>query len=217
MHSSSHIQIKKMHTLNANGSSKSKVHIAELHPDDDPSQVWGNNGESSDKASMTAIISPSTERTSLLDLEHEENYALCPVEGCGEAVLLVELDGHVEMHEQEGLGWGDEGGLFGCFEGVERKGKVGDENVNLFAEGRKMWVDYLKERTAKEFGAKLGEGLAGLGGGEETETERQMSVKERWRSILKMPDVGSSGKGEGEGEEKKGKRLGVSIVKSVTL
>lgn len=43
-------------------------------------------------ASMAAIIS-------LYDEDVE--YASCPVDGCGEAILFTELDSHIEMHDAE--------------------------------------------------------------------------------------------------------------------
>jgi hypothetical protein len=46
-----------------------------------------------DDASIAAVMS-------LYD--DEVKYASCPVEGCGEAILLTELDSHIEMHGAEG-------------------------------------------------------------------------------------------------------------------
>ena len=45
------------------------------------------------------------------DDDRNEEYFNCPVEGCGEALLLTELESHIEMHEEEpaltraGQGW----------------------------------------------------------------------------------------------------------------
>lgn len=46
-----------------------------------------------DDASIAAVMSL---------FEDEVKYASCPVEGCGEAILLTELDNHIEMHGAEG-------------------------------------------------------------------------------------------------------------------
>lgn len=49
------------------------------------------------------IVKDDASVTALLDLDNsqDEDYVCCPVEGCGEALLLTELESHIEMHEEE--------------------------------------------------------------------------------------------------------------------
>lgn len=76
-----------------------KLHIETLHPENGESPFVVNDG-----SSLRVLMEDGEED------EEGEEYVECPQEGCGEALLLVELEGHVEMHEQEraGSGLGDD-------------------------------------------------------------------------------------------------------------
>jgi hypothetical protein len=120
-----------------------------------------------DDASMAAIISMNNE-----DLQ----YASCPVEGCGEAILFTELDSHIEMHS------------------AEEQGQDAEETSRPEPKKPK-----LKEEIQTAFDAKLSYALRALDDGEESSSEnrpsdRQATSKAAWKELLKMPDSTSKSK-----------------------
>lgn len=86
-----------------------QLHIETLHPDngDGPSPFIAKDNDDS----SLRVLREDGEQAWMNEAPEEE-YVECPQEGCGEALLLVELEGHVEMHEQEraGTGSGDVSG-----------------------------------------------------------------------------------------------------------
>jgi hypothetical protein len=145
-----------------------------------------------DDASIAAMISLAGE---------EAQYASCPVEGCGEAILFTELESHVEMHgneqEQDGSETEDEDDA----EPAHKKAK-------------------LKEEIQDAFGTKLSHALRNLDDEEKSSSEsppsdRQTKAKEQWRGLLKMPEQASSSKAKAgtssTATKSTGRRLGVSL------
>lgn len=65
-----------------------QLHMETLHPEGDESPFIAR-----DDASVVALAADGNEK-----------YVQCPNEGCGEALLLTELESHVEMHEEERAG-----------------------------------------------------------------------------------------------------------------
>lgn len=49
-----------------------------------------------DDASVAAVLSLGWEGNG------DHNFASCPIGGCGEIILITELDNHIEMHDMEG-------------------------------------------------------------------------------------------------------------------
>ena len=98
----------------------------------------------------------------MLSYDDDEEYASCPNDGCGEAVLLTELDSHIEMHTAE----------------------EDDSDQNSIVSK--------KEKGARSFGRKLSNALKHLDDGEKLNSESSMSdpqeaSKVAWRGILNMP------------------------------
>lgn len=131
-----------------------------LHPE---------NGESPfvahDDASITALIS--------LQDEQDVQYVHCPVEGCGEALLLTELDSHVEMHEEE----------------LDQSPGESDEPSRS---AKRVKID---PQTGATFDTKLSYALRNLDDDddghrvhEKPSHDAQAAAKTAWKSILKMPD-----------------------------
>lgn len=72
----------------ADGDYQIMLHMETLHPEGDESPFIAR-----DDASVVALAADGNEK-----------YVQCPNEGCGEALLLTELESHVEMHEEERAG-----------------------------------------------------------------------------------------------------------------
>jgi hypothetical protein len=110
-----------------------------------------------------------------LDEVHDEiQYASCPVDGCGEAILLTELDSHIEMHAAEDQEMDEE---FGESESPSRSPKRGAV-------------------IEASFDTKLSHALRNLNDDEKPSSDRhssdrQATAKAVWKSILKMPDTSS--------------------------
>jgi hypothetical protein len=120
-----------------------------------------------DDASIAAMISLADE---------DVQYASCPVEGCGEAVLFTELDSHIEMHGNE---QGQDSETEDDDEPEPKKPKLKEEDIQ------------------KEFGTKLSYALRNLDDSEKSSSEsppsdRQTKAKAQWKDLLKMPEPASS-------------------------
>lgn len=150
------------------------------------------NGQSpfvvTDDASVAALMS--------LQDEDDVEYVNCPVEGCGEALLLTELDSHVEMHAEEGTGSPGES----------------DEHSS-----KRLKIE---PQIGNSFDTKLSYALRNLDDpnedaksiSEASSHDLQTAAKTTWKSILKMPDTSSkstSSKDTPKANSSK-KRLGVS-------
>lgn len=149
------------------------------HPEDGESPFFPK-----DQGSIAGMIS-------FEDEEHSEEYANCPVAGCGEVVLLAELESHVEMHEEE--------------QDTEGDTVHSSKRVKLTPE---------VEHTS--FGTKLSHALRNLddGGNSKSKAELpahdpQASAKAVWKNILKMPET-SKTKTKSPSKGAARRRLGVS-------
>ena len=133
-----------------------QLHLETEHPEDGQSPFVVK-----DDASIAALMS--------LDGGQNERYANCPVEGCGEAILLTELDSHIEMHEEEQ--------------------DSGDAQSSRSSKRIK-----LEPEIEAAFDTKLSHALRNLEDVNEREvsetpsSDRQEVTKAAWKSILKMPD-----------------------------
>ncbi|TAQ90391.1 hypothetical protein B7494_g1284 [Chlorociboria aeruginascens] len=141
--------------FNADNEYQIMLHMETLHSEGDSPFVIKDN------ASIAAIVA--------LDDDGEVQYASCPVEGCGEAILFSELDSHIDMHGAEGS--------------IEDSAPA-SKRVKLEARGE------------SEFDTKLSYALRNLDDGgcsssqsPFSETDRQPSAKAAWKGILKMPDL----------------------------
>lgn len=110
----------------------------------------------------------------ILSMDDEPQYFTCSVEGCGEAILLTELDSHIEMH------------------GAEQES--GDENTDPIP--KEMRVSPGPEAS---FDTKLSHALRNVDDGNglssskrqrsQNSPGRHESAKDRWKELLKMPKL----------------------------
>jgi hypothetical protein len=112
-----------------------------------------------DDASVAAIAAPDEERIK------NDNYINCPVEGCGEALLLTELESHVEMHEEE-------------------QDSTGDESSNR---SKRIKLD-LKPGPGATFDTKLSYALRNLDDLDEPRTEQHRRLEEHRESYVREHD-----------------------------
>jgi zinc finger-containing ubiquitin peptidase 1 len=154
----------------------SKLHLETFHPE---------NGESpfivKDDASVAALMAWG-------DDDRNEEYVSCPVEGCGEALLLTELESHIEMHEEEQ--------------------DTGDDSSHRTSKKVKV-----EPKIEAAFDTKLSSSLRNLddGDSERDASDKQTTVKAAWRALLKMPDSSSK---LASSPSKTRRRLGVSLISS---
>lgn len=221
----------------------SKLHIETLHPengDESPFMANGVDGVGGvdDNASLKAL--KANDDASWGEREGEEDdYVQCPQEGCGEALLLVELEGHVEMHEQERDGSdGDEMRrvsskrvkLDGEGKGFGTGGVGGFRNLGDGGEGGTKETREGREHEAyeKQFGVRSlanGKHLESENGGDKSKRRRKMSngepepspskksvVVAAWRNLLNMPS--SERKAVAAAGAPARKRLGVRLSPS---
>ena len=117
-----------------------------------------------DAASVAAILA-------LGEKEGQVQYVDCPVEGCGEALLLTEIESHIEMHAAES--------------------QDSDEEADPCLKKAKP-----EEQVAATFDTKLSYALRNIPGFEDDEKtlpkseffRAQENAKAAWKSLLKMPD-----------------------------
>ena len=127
-----------------------------------------------------------------LDDKRDEEYASCPVDGCGEAVLLTELQSHIELHEEEQDSEGD--------------------HSSCSSKRLKM-----EPEIEASFDTKLSYALRNLEDvnerppSESASADRQATQKAAWKGLLKMPNTSSK---TSQSAPKKGsrRRLGVSLL-----
>lgn len=149
-----------------------------MHPEDGESPFVVK-----DDASVAALLSFEDER--------DEEYASCPVNGCGEAIILTELQSHIEMHEEE-------------------QDSEGDHS------SRSSKRLKLEPEMEASFDTKLSYALRNLEDvnerppSESASADRQATQKAAWKGLLKMPDTSSK---TSQSAPTKGsrRRLGVSI------
>ncbi|KUJ20197.1 DUF1671-domain-containing protein [Mollisia scopiformis] len=146
----------------AEGDYQIMLHMETLHPE---------NGESpfvaKENASIAALVS--------LQDEEDVQYVNCPVDGCGEALLLTELDNHIEMHEEE------------------QSHSPGESDESSRSPKRLK----IEPRVEASFDTKLSYALRNLDeddghlAHEKSSHDVQTAAKNTWKSILKMPDSAS--------------------------
>ena len=103
------------------------------------------------------------------DDDRGDQYAACPVKGCGEALLLTELENHLEMHEEE-----------------QDPEEDGPHQASKKLE--------LEPDIENAFDTKLPHSLRNLDDSKLPSTEshsydRQASTKAAWKGLLNMPDI----------------------------
>ncbi|KAI9646951.1 hypothetical protein NHQ30_004951 [Ciborinia camelliae] len=130
------------------------LHLETLHAEGESPFV------AKDSASVIAMVD-----------RDDVDYADCPVEGCGEMVLLNELDNHIEMHGEED----------------------GDMELDTPASGSSKKGTHRGVGKDSSFGTKLSHALRNIDDGydyevPQNESSAQVSTK-AWKDILKMPDI----------------------------
>jgi hypothetical protein len=153
------------------------MHMETRHPEGDDSVFM-------DDASIAAVMSMN------MDEGKDPDFAPCPIDGCGEIILLTELDNHIDMHEMEN--------------------QDAEQDVMLNAKENEM-VD-----PSASFDTKISHELRNLHAQSpptsKTLSERQENAKAAWSEILNMPQApASSSPSLKEKIKGKGRRLGVSI------
>ena len=159
------------------------------HTEDGPSPFIVKD----DDASIAAVMSLA---------EEEIQYAACLVEGCGEAILLTELDSHMEMH------------------GAEKQGQGGSETESE-DEPQAKKPKLKDDEVRASFGTKLSHALRNLDDDKSPSgsapSHRQAKPKPQWKDILNMPELASTSKSKGALSDtttkntSTRKRLGVSL------
>ena len=150
-----------------------------VHPEDGESPFVAK-----DAASIAALVS--------FDDEPSEKYASCPVEGCGEALLVAELPSHIEMHGEEQ--------------------DSGDAQSTRSSKSLK-----LEPEIEAAFGTKLSHALRNLDDvnerppSETRSSDRHAATKAAWKDILKMPDSSSKPEKTSTTSKSTRRRLGVSV------
>jgi hypothetical protein len=130
-----------------------------------------------------------------LDGEQDDRYANCPVGGCGEALLLTELESHIEMHEEEQ--------------------DSGDDQSSRSSKRLK-----LEPQIKAAFDTKLSHALRNLEDvnerpeSENPSSDRQAVAKATWKSLLKMPDSSSKTAAPSSSKSNR-RRLGVSLPRLI--
>ena len=153
-----------------------------MHPEDGESPFVVK-----DDASIAALMS--------LDGEKDDRYANCPVEGCGEALLLTELESHIEMHEEEQ--------------------DSGDDQSSRSSKRLKH-----EPPIEAAFDTKLSHALRNLEDvnerleSESPSSDRQAVAKATWKSILKMPDSSSKTAAPSSSKSNR-RRLGASLPRLI--
>jgi zinc finger-containing ubiquitin peptidase 1 len=144
-----------------------------------------------DDASIAAILSMGRGG------EEDPDFACCPIDRCGEVILLTELDSHIEMHEVESQDM-DQDAV-----SSSKEYEMGDAEQTSF--------DTKISRELRNLQAQAPSAENGL-------SERQENAKAAWKDILKMPQVPPkplpSPKGKSKGPLR---RLGVGVSRIVTL
>jgi zinc finger-containing ubiquitin peptidase 1 len=178
----------------------SKLHLETQHPEGDTASPFTIQ---EDQASIAAALALSIHTPPSTASEEDENYVSCPVEGCGEALLLTELESHIEMHAEE-------------------QDSSNDEEDDDDERGRGKRIKLNPEIGAGAgFDTKLSYALRNLEDVDEHVNEsgkgerdgKQASAKAAWKGLLKMPDV-VAGKATTVSPSKGRRRLGVSALLS---
>ena len=149
-----------------------------MHPEDGESPFIVK-----DDASISALKA--------MDDDPGGQYANCPVEGCGEALLLTELQSHIEMHEEEQ--------------------DTGDDQSSRSSKRLQ-----LEPEIEVAFDTKLSHALRNLEDvnerppSESPSSDRLATTKAAWKGLLKMPDSSSKLGKTTSASKTTRRRLGVS-------
>ncbi|KAK6584509.1 hypothetical protein PZA11_002733 [Diplocarpon coronariae] len=167
----------------AEGEYQIMLHMESEHPE---------NGESlfvtKDDASIVALAG--------FDSSNDGEYVHCPVEGCGEDLMLAELESHIEMHEEEQ--------------------DAGDSKAQSSRSSKRT---KLEPKATDSFGTKLSYALRNLDDFDDERPvrdapypDRHAAVKDAWKKVLKMPDtaISSSSKETSATKNSARRRLGKS-------
>lgn len=134
-----------------------------------------------DDEAHEAIITPELDRE-----EDHVKYASCPVKGCGENILLTELDNHIDMHASEDQPADDDGLSIDL-----QRSETPKSNVPFDEKPPHVNKDLREQKPPDAH-----------------PTDPQAYAKAKWKKILKMPE--RSGKSIPMTKERKSrKRLGV--------
>jgi zinc finger-containing ubiquitin peptidase 1 len=136
-----------------------------------------------DDASVAALLSLNG------DGDDDADFASCPIDGCGEEILLAELDSHIEMH------------------GAEEQ-DVDQDSLSTSGEPD------MEEVVNASFDTKLSRELRNLNGRGSSKgkplSDQQAGAKVAWKSILKMPDTSAKPRPASATKSTR-RRLGVHI------
>lgn len=150
------------------------------------------NGESpfavTDDASIAAIAA----------MDDEPQYTLCPVEGCGEQLLWMEFDSHLELHSAE----------------QEQEQEV-DSHGESSPAHKKIKLD---PKVEASFDTKLSYALRNINDDDDSSSSskgqpqpsRQDIAKDTWKTLLNMPEPTPPGASLSSGKGNSRKKLGVS-------
>ena len=130
-----------------------------------------------------------------------EDYIYCPVHRCGEALLLTELESHVDMHEQE----------------RDSEQESSEEGSSRSGKRLKLNPEFENSERDESFDTKLSYALRNLDDvdGKEEAVAKETEVKNSksaWGQVLKMPASIA-----GVSPKRGMKRLGVSTYSSVLV
>src|ERR1700710_2837414 len=125
-----------------------------------------------DDATITAVMALYDE---------DAHYPGSPVENCGEAILLTELDSHIEMHGAEGEDTDQE------FEPTYKEAKIGEGIKDTFDTNLAYALRNLDQGEQSSSTSPLSHRQA---------SDPQAGTKAAWKKILKMPDTSFKAKGK---------------------
>lgn len=135
-----------------------------------------------DNASIAAVVSDGDE-------DEDPSFANCPMDGCGEVILLTELDSHIEMHGVEDQDVDEE------FMPISREQQIAEVAHTSFENKLSHGIRNLKDQGSSSEGSS---------------SDGQRSAKAAWKSILKMPDTSAKPPPSSTTKGSR-RRLGVSI------
>ncbi|CAG8959361.1 hypothetical protein HYFRA_00001259 [Hymenoscyphus fraxineus] len=156
------------------------LHMETLHSEDGRSPFMVT-----DDASIAAIAA----------MDDEPRYSICPVEGCGEQVLWMEFDNHIDFHtaEQE-----QESSSADESSPAHKKVKLGPKSEPIFDNNLPHAL-----RAAKDDG--------GPSSSNGPQPSRRELAKEAWKALLRMPPEQKTALSSADGPSKDSRRrLGVS-------
>jgi hypothetical protein len=140
-------------------------------------------------------------QTSTMKEEEEGQCAECPIEGCGEILLLNELDYHLELHDQEVADMDNAG--------QDQVSSKEEQQQLSEAEGSRPGPSSSRHRSSPGHATQTKKTSTTSGGG----NSRQQTAISAWKNILHMPYPGrrvADAEKRAAASAMPGKRLGVS-------